>query len=563
MSKRAILYSRVSTQDQTQNSSLERQLSVAREYAEGKGYIVIAEVKEIISGSFVLARSEFNRFLEMASEGQADVLVVDIPDRLGRGDTIAKCELLAEMNRAVIEYASPGRDETTVEGMALKATDMLVSGIERINIRRRTVEGKKAWASKGRVIASPYRPYGYRFVNEYHPHTRHKISCEMVIVPNEAKTVLEMFEWCVYEGLTPYKIAKRLTALKVPTLSDIDKVNKKKLGEYGRWHNDTVRGILTNETYKGIWHYGKNRVTRVDSSEGVKTKVAKAKKPISVEVPAIVSEELWEAAQDQLERIRKRNHKPTKNNYLLRGRLRCGRCGGAMAGHTTKKKTQSYRCARKYVYGVKSPVSCKVRNVLAVPVETAVWDYLYDLLLDEEKLFGKIEANQQETMRGRKILEQDIVALEVLNEKERDSIERLVDLYSTGDIDKAGYRERTQKLKSAIKEREELIQQKKASLNEMIPLDSDREATLRHLRIEISKRLEGASFEQKQQLLEALQVECVYHDDTGQLTISGSFGSELVAMRETAVPGKKSGGGNGGTGGKGGFTASAISACCQ
>ncbi len=539
MNKRAILYSRVSTQDQTQNSSLERQLSVAREYALSKDYIVIEEMKEIISGSFVLARSEFNRFLELASDGQVDVLVVDIPDRLGRGETITKCELLAEMNRAIIEYASPGRDETTVEGMALKATDMLVSGIERINIRRRTVEGKKAWANRGRVIASPYRPYGYKFENEYHPQTRHKISCEMVIVPNEAKTVLKMFEWCVYEGLTPYKIAKRLTAMKVPTLSDIDKVNKKKLGEYGRWHNDTVRGILTNETYKGIWHYGKNRVTRVDSSEGVKSKVTRGKKPIPVEVPAIVSDELWEAAQKQIEKFKKRNYRPTKYKYLLRGRFRCGRCGGAMAGHTTKKKTQSYRCARKYAYGVKSPVSCKVRNVLGEPVETAVWNYLYELLLDETKLFGKIEANQQETIRAKKILEQDIVALEVQNEKDRAGIERLLDLVESGDLNKKHFRERKQKLKDAIKERQNSIDKKRASHNEMIPLDPDREATLKHLRVEISKRLDGATFEQKQQLLEALQVECVYHDDTGQLTISGAFGSELVAMGETAVTVKK------------------------
>ena len=154
MNKKAIIYARVSTRDQQQNSSLQRQLAIGRKYAQQKKYQIIDEVEDVISGSFVLARSAFNNFLEMASDGKVDVLIVDIPDRLGRGDTIAKCELLAEMNGASIEYATPGRDESTVEGMALKATDMLVSGIERINIRRRSVEGKKAWADKGRVIAT-------------------------------------------------------------------------------------------------------------------------------------------------------------------------------------------------------------------------------------------------------------------------------------------------------------------------------------------------------------------------------------------------------------------------
>lgn len=297
MSKRAILYSRVSTLDQKQNSSLERQLAVARQFAEKNDYQIVDEIKEIISGSFVQARSEFHRFLEMAADGKADVLIVDIPDRLGRGDAITICEYMAQMNGASIEYATPGRDESTVEGMALKATDMLVSGIERINIRRRTMGGKKAWANKGRVIASIFRPYGYKFENEYHPDTRHKIHCELVIVPEEAKIVVNMFEWCVFEGLTPYKIAKRLTAMKVPTLADIDKVRKKKRGEYGRWHNDTVRGILTNETYKGIWRFGKNKVSRIDTPDGVKAKFKEQpiEETIPVEVPAIVSEELWKA----------------------------------------------------------------------------------------------------------------------------------------------------------------------------------------------------------------------------------------------------------------------------
>ena len=62
-----------------------------------------------------------------------------------------------------------------------------------------------------------------------------------------------IFEWCAYEGLTTYAIARRLTQMGVPTLSDVDRVNKRKRGAPGEWHKDTVHGMLTNATYKLIF----------------------------------------------------------------------------------------------------------------------------------------------------------------------------------------------------------------------------------------------------------------------------------------------------------------------
>ena len=142
----AAIIARVSKQEQLENSSPEAQLQRCRESCEDRGYNILAEKIEAISGAFILARSEFNDLLNMAAEGKLSVIVVDIPDRLGRGDAIAKLELLAQLNGAIIEYATPGRDASTIEGLALKATDTLVSGIERLNIRRRTMQGKRAYA---------------------------------------------------------------------------------------------------------------------------------------------------------------------------------------------------------------------------------------------------------------------------------------------------------------------------------------------------------------------------------------------------------------------------------
>jgi hypothetical protein len=62
-----------------------------------------------MSGAFVLARSVYNVSLAMAADGQISVIVADIQDGLGRGDVIAKLELLAQMNGARDECTQPGR----------------------------------------------------------------------------------------------------------------------------------------------------------------------------------------------------------------------------------------------------------------------------------------------------------------------------------------------------------------------------------------------------------------------------------------------------------------------
>lgn len=41
----------------------------------------MAEELDVISGTFILARSAFNRYLETMAEGKLDAIIVDIPDR--------------------------------------------------------------------------------------------------------------------------------------------------------------------------------------------------------------------------------------------------------------------------------------------------------------------------------------------------------------------------------------------------------------------------------------------------------------------------------------------------
>jgi DNA invertase Pin-like site-specific DNA recombinase len=57
------------------------------------------------------------------------VIVVDKPDRLGRGDVIAKLEYMAELNGARIEYVRGVYDTSTLEGIVQDSAGKMLSGI--------------------------------------------------------------------------------------------------------------------------------------------------------------------------------------------------------------------------------------------------------------------------------------------------------------------------------------------------------------------------------------------------------------------------------------------------
>ena len=98
---------------------------------------------------------------------------------------------------------------------------------------------------------------------------------------------------CVREGMGSYAIANRLMADGVP-------VPRKG----SRWWDGQIHRILTNETYRGTWWYGKARY--ISTEDGVRVHDQERDTWIPVPFPPIVDEETWDAAQ----RIRKKRKSP-------------------------------------------------------------------------------------------------------------------------------------------------------------------------------------------------------------------------------------------------------------
>lgn len=521
---RVALYSRVSDQGQRDNTSLDAQLRACREFALAQGWTIVREVREVMSGAFVLARPEFNGLLELANQGKVDVIVVDIPDRFGRGDAVAKLEMLADMSGAKIAYAKKRFDDTTMEGFVQKSTDALVSGIERFKIAERTADGKRNRAREGRVIASSFRPYGYKIVSEYDERGR-KVSCILEIVPDEAEVVCQMFDWFVHDGVSAYAIADRLTKAGVLTLTDKDgrKRAKKLLGKC-QWNRSTVNKMLRNETFDGRWVYGKRKHKRHDGARVTTTSEKRDEDDpdrIVVPVPPILEPGVFELAQERIAENKRRGaFKPTKYKYLLRSIVFCARCSSRMTGWTRQEGQLGYYwCRRNYPHLYEQRCHCKMLR--QDRAERIVWDYVCEAMQDEERLFHQIAQEREEAQQAQRVLIASIAALDAQDEKDRQRLDRLLDLYSDGGITKAVFLQKKRKVETDVENRDFERTDLQARLSASGVLSEDDEQELREFRERIVRGLDSADFDDKRRLLEMLAVKCVWDSDKSELTVSG------------------------------------------
>jgi len=533
MTKAAIL-SRVSTETQRDNSSHQSQVERCRRYCKEHGYQVVDERKEIASGALVLARTDLQALLLMASRGELDVIVVDIPDRLGRGDVIAQCELLARMNNCRIEYAQPGRDVETVEGYIQHAAEQMVSGIERHNIKRRTLGGKQDWAKKGRVIAPPRRPYGYEIIKTYDDRGR-KQDCNLEIHPAEARVVRDIFDWFVHEGLTLGEVCRRLDDREVPRISDYDTGHRAIRDAVGKslsgWPKSTIGGVLRNTLYKGEWQYGRKTTRRHDTTDGVRVEAHRRDGGgIIVPVPAIVTEQDWDLAQIRLETNKKKFMRKTIEVYALRGRLRCALCGSRMYS-VPDHGGRYYRCYKSGSNYKNHPEKCPAGSIAAHRLEDAVWDTVCKEMKDIENLKIGLQEQNERATDSRRMVEQSLAALQAQIDGQDAAIDRYLTLYGKGLLTEEKYAEKKGQVDA---ETQRLIVERDAMrvrLTDLHVLSQEQIDSLWAFQAEISERLHpDVPLAQQKALHELLDVECIYNTQTSQLNVTGLFGSRLLSI---------------------------------
>lgn len=515
MTQRAVLYARTSKDDRINaTSSLQGQLDMCREHAKAQGYTVIAELAEADKGASGAAMNlpMLDRALEMASAGDYDVLVIREIDRFAR-DRL-KCEVterLLKGDGVTIDYVLYDYPDTP-EGNFNKQVRASIAELERALIKGRMLRGRYAKVKGGSVLVHGNAPYGYTLVELENGQRTFEVYEE------EARIVRLIFEWHVHGDGTKGRmgtkaIATALARLGVPTRTG------------GHWHPSTITAILRRTSYYGEWRYAKNSTNH---------------EPISVTVPAIISKETWELANDQSKR-NKRNISRAKYPYLVRGYVTCGHCGAVMNGCARRRKTRTtlyYRCAT-HTNPQSYTRECDSGGYYrADQVDPAVWDTLKGWLLNPDALRQKVEQHQADRAKESEPLRARLGVVDDLLDEKGEQMTRLLDLYLSGDFPKDILTERKTRLQETIEALERERDNLGAALEDQ-ELTPEQVETVYSLAAVIRAGLaEGDDdFDTRRAAIEALhpQVRLVNEDGCKVVYVTCMLGDRRVALDNTGT----------------------------
>ncbi len=492
---RAVLYARVSSSDvYADGANLEDQIGICRKFSEDHHYEIVAELKEDVRGisGAALYRPQLEVAKEMAEDGLYDVLVVRSLDRLSRdvGDFLATKKFLKRCG-VEVQYVAYDFPDTPA-GKMMQTQLAAFAEYEKSIILERTMRAKKRIARSGGVITHGKPPFGYQSGEN------HKLE----INEDAAEVVRMIFRWCADEGLSTLKIRDRLIEMGVPTPADNPLYGSPmKRRKYGEWSKGSVHRILTNRIYVGEFVYGEDE--------------------IKVEVPAIVDE----ATYNKVAEVRKANRwkaKHMKNEYLMAGHLKCGKCDAHVKATSTRWKDRIYkyyRCAAATdPSGYINP--CNMPRFRVDDVDTAVWEWLKQFLRPKDFEMALYGAESAAEVR-RNPIQRELETVESLLESEHAKLERLVKIAINSTQLTA---ELFVKEQANIEKTIESLERKKEELTDRLSsfgiLTESQKDMMRQIVSDLSKDLDDEpSFEKKREIVERFQVKGWMNLEDGQKSI--------------------------------------------
>lgn len=341
--KRVCCLYRVSTVGQVEKDDIPMQRQVCREFsARQDGWKIVREFCEKgISGFKVSAkdRDAIQELQRMALNGEFDILLVFMFDRLGRKDdeTPFVVEWFVQ-NGIEVWSAMEGqqRFDTHVDKLLNYIRYWQASG-ESIKTSIRTKTRMEQLTQEGHFTGGGV-PYGYRLEQKGRTNKRNQAVGDLAVEPDEAEVVKLIFHKYVNEGYGAQRLCRYLTEQGIR--------NKK-----GRNIPTTsINRIIKNAIYTGVIHNG-------DSQSEVIPELQ------------IIDQETFDRAQVIMaQRVRHHSDVPlnTKGRSLLVGKVYCGHCGGRLTLTTYGRKRvradgsihRETRARYQCHYNVRHPGEC-------------------------------------------------------------------------------------------------------------------------------------------------------------------------------------------------------------
>ncbi len=332
---RCAVYARFSS-DRQKDTSIDDQVRRCRDYIVANGgqldpALVLTDYA--VSGAS-LQRAGMEALRTLVNRREIDVIVVEDQSRITRdfadSGTIFK---QIDYNRVRLLCVADGLD-TFRKGSKLEyVMKSMINEVYLDDLRDKTRRGMEGRALAGKATGG--RCFGYRTTPS--PDGAGK---QIEIDEAEAEIVRQIFRMYL-DGETPRTIAERLDA------AGVAPPRSKSPG----WRKDTIKAMLKNERYCGVFVFGEREWVKPPSSNrrvprrNDPTKVLRDERPHL----RIIDDATWAAVQSELKRRAPgkvgRPASRKQREYPLSGLLACGVCGGPLTinGSAARKY---YACAR-------------------------------------------------------------------------------------------------------------------------------------------------------------------------------------------------------------------------
>ena len=343
------IYARYSTDLQNPSSTDDQIRNVREKLIEARGGTFR---KDLVFADAAMKghwsdRPEFTRMVAMATKKppELDVVAAEHTDRLGRDP--AELHLLYRS----LEFAGvrlitlSGVDTLAPQSHLTFALETIMASAYPKELSAKTRRGLEGRALAG--YATGGLAYGYRGRRVTGDDGKQRTLIE--VAPEQAKVIRRVFR--MYLQGKSFSVIARI-------LND-DRVDPPRVHVKSRrrgWKDTTIRAILHNESYIGLWKFGERRWRPVPGTR--KRRPGEGKNPLSLVRPhlQIIDDDTWVAVEQRLAAV---HAKYTKNadgtpkgralpgrasSYLFSSLLACGVCGSSMVISGGGGHAQYYRC---------------------------------------------------------------------------------------------------------------------------------------------------------------------------------------------------------------------------
>lgn len=399
-------YCRVSSAEQQERQTIQTQTEFLHRFAHLHQFEWTAlYLDDGVTGTLALRdRSAGQQLLTDAAAGRFDTLYVYRLDRLSRDprhthNAVHELEALG----VTVLSCTEAFDPDTPAGRMMRGVLATFAGFERDSMQERLAEGRARKARAGFWVGGHHAPYAYRIVEK-----------QLVVHDPEALVVRSLFARLVEEQATCSHLASWLNSAGIPPPSPPETGRPRG----GEWTRTAVAKLIRSPVYRGERLWGKRR--RKGSGE-----------PISQAVPAIIETDLWERAQEQLDRNRSLpRHGQRRAPYLLTGLLRCFHCGLHYHGWHPPGKPYYYRCSGK---SKATGALCRSKNLSGPAIEAALWEKAEGFLRDPGEELEALAAEGRDRSEEERLRRRAAEVADALAAKAQER-ERVLSLYRRGRI---------------------------------------------------------------------------------------------------------------------------------